>query len=232
MASAKQDWLPQNHEALYNKANRTVNYLTSTEVRIRLGFTADTPQGKWLDGVFSDRYGAFVSAYNVWKNPAQRTPIMAAAFADARKAFTPVYRQLYTGLLKQNPLVAETDLVAMNLPERPAGGRSPVPVPHTTPEAEIVLPSPAVIEVHFRDAGSDHVAKPRGVHGAEIAWAILDAAPVNWGQLTHTRFGTHTPFHLVFEGDQRGKRLYFALRWENTRGKKGPWSNIQDAVIP
>jgi hypothetical protein len=36
----------------------------------------------------------------------------------------------------------------------------------------------------------------------------------------------------VFENDQRGKTVYFALRWENTRGEKGPWSAIQIAIIP
>jgi hypothetical protein len=31
---------------------------------------------------------------------------------------------------------------------------------------------------------------------------------------------------------QRGKTVYFALRWENTRGEKGPWSEIMSAIIP
>jgi hypothetical protein len=70
------------------------------------------------------------------------------------------------------------------------------------------------------------------VHGAEIAWAILDTPPVNWDALTHSSFDTHTPFRLTFGGDQRGKTLYFALRWENTTGEKGPWNEIQNAIIP
>jgi hypothetical protein len=70
------------------------------------------------------------------------------------------------------------------------------------------------------------------VHGAEIGWGVLDEPPVNWSQLVHSSFDTASPFRLSFEGDQRGRRLYFALRWENTRGAKGPWSEIMDAVIP
>jgi hypothetical protein len=89
-----------------------------------------------------------------------------------------------------------------------------------------------VVEIHFRDADSDRKAKPAGVHGVEVAWAVLDATPENWEELTHSSFDTHTPLVLSFERDQRGKTLYFALRWENTTGEKGHWSDIQSAIIP
>jgi hypothetical protein len=35
--AANHDWLPQNHEALYDKANQTMNYLNSSGARVRLG---------------------------------------------------------------------------------------------------------------------------------------------------------------------------------------------------
>jgi hypothetical protein len=43
---------------------------------------------------------------------------------------------------------------------------------------------------------------------------------------------TRTPFTLEFSGHERGKTVYFALRWENTRGEKGHWSPIQNAIVP
>jgi hypothetical protein len=70
------------------------------------------------------------------------------------------------------------------------------------------------------------------MYGAEIGWDILDVPPVNWSQLRRFAFTTASPLRLGFEGNQRGKRLYFALRWENTRGVKGPWSEILDTIIP
>jgi hypothetical protein len=33
-------------------------------------------------------------------------------------------------------------------------------------------------------------------------------------------------------GADRGKRLYFCLRWESTTNKKGPDGEIYSAVIP
>lgn len=43
----------------------------------------------------------------------------------------------------------------------------------------------------------------------------------------------NSPAHtLTFDENQRGKTVYFALRWENTRGEKGPWSQIVSSIIP
>jgi hypothetical protein len=39
--------------------------------------------------------------------------------------------------------------------------------------------------------------------------------------MTHSAVNTHSPCTFIFEHDQRGKTVYFALRWENTRGEKG-----------
>jgi hypothetical protein len=50
--------------------------------------------------------------------------------------------------------------------------------------------------------------------------------------LIRSAFDTRTPFTLEFEGHERGKTVYFCLCWENTRGEKGHWSEIQSAVIP
>jgi hypothetical protein len=66
----------------------------------------------------------------------------------------------------------------------------------------------------------------------ELAWAILPAPTVDWKELIHSSFDTHTPLRLTFDGTERGKTVYFALRWENTRGEKGPWSEIMSAIIP
>ncbi|MDR1273488.1 MAG: hypothetical protein LBK12_02965, partial [Odoribacteraceae bacterium] len=66
----------------------------------------------------------------------------------------------------------------------------------------------------------------------EIRWAISETPVVNVDDLTHSAFDTRTPFNLEFRGEERGKAVYFCLRWENTRGEKGPWSEIQSAIIP
>ncbi|MDR1864959.1 MAG: hypothetical protein LBR08_05235 [Bacteroidales bacterium] len=72
----------------------------------------------------------------------------------------------------------------------------------------------------------------KGVRGAEIRWLISATPPVNWDDLRHSEFDTRSPFTMSFSGDQRGQTVYFALRWENNTGEKGPWCEIQSAIIP
>ncbi|MDR1666081.1 MAG: hypothetical protein LBS03_00065, partial [Bacteroidales bacterium] len=151
---------------------------------------------------------------------------------DAEAAFKPLYRQLYNGFLRENPLVTDADLIAMGLPARGSGGRTPAPDPTTAPFGEVKTPSPGVVDIHFRDAGSESRKKPAGVHGAEIRWTVSDTPVTDWTQLVNSSFDTNSPLRLSFAGADRGHRLYFALRWENTRGVKGPWSEIQETIIP
>ncbi|MDR1130378.1 MAG: hypothetical protein LBK96_05310, partial [Prevotellaceae bacterium] len=75
-------------------------------------------------------------------------------------------------------------------------------------------------------------AKPEGVHGYEIRYAIVDAPATDWAQLVESAFSTRSTFRMAFTGKQRGKLLSFALRYENTRGVKGPWTEIMTTVIP
>jgi hypothetical protein len=143
-----------------------------------------------------------------------------------------VYRQLYTGYLKGNPLVTDEDLVSMGLPKHSSGGKTPPPPPTSVIEATADTSKIGIVGINFRDKNEKGTAKPKGVHGAEIAWAILEVPPTDWSNLVHSSFDTRTPAQLVFSGAERGKTLYFALRWENTKGDKGPWSEIYNAIIP
>jgi hypothetical protein len=231
MSNRKHDWIPKSHEARYDQIVQTMTYLSVPANVTRMGLTGFQT---WLTETLEPAFETFAAAFEDWKNPSVRTPIKSAALRTAEDAFIPLYRLLYTGMLKNNPLVTDVDLVAMGMPERSSGGRRSPSVPDTSPTANVKMPEPGIVEIHFRDSASDSGghAKPAGVHGVEIAWSILDTPPSGWSQLEHSAFDTASPFRLSFEGDRRGRRLYFALRWENTRGAKGPWSEILDAVIP
>jgi hypothetical protein len=83
-----------------------------------------------------------------------------------------------------------------------------------------------------RDNGSSSKAKPAGVHGVEIRWMFLEHPPVSVNELANSAFDTGTPFTLNFDESDRGKTVYFCLRWENSKGEKGPWGEIVSAIIP
>jgi hypothetical protein len=109
---------------------------------------------------------------------------------------------------------------------------SPTPKPNTFPEAEADTSILRQVTIRFWDSLTKKRGKPHGVHGAEIRWAILDHVPATVAELIHSEFDTATPFTLTFDESQRGKRLYFCLRWESTTNQKGPFGEIYSAIIP
>ena len=136
------------------------------------------------------------------------------------------------GFLKHSPFVTDDDLVAMGFPKRSAGGGGHHHPPDTYVETLVVLLGPGVFKIKFWNAGSKSKAKPPGTQGAEFGWIISDTPPTDWSQLKHSSFDTRSPITFTFEGEQRGKTFYFAARWENTNGEKGPWSEIKAVIIP
>jgi hypothetical protein len=150
---------------------------------------------------------------------------------QTRDALKKETRKYVKGFLEYNPLVTDDDRERMGLPVHDPKP-TPVSDPDTMPVATVKTPSPGVVECHFVDSKSGKKAKPAGVHGCEFRWIISYTAPTDWEQLIHSSFSTRTPIRISFEGNDRGKTIYFALRWENTRGVKGPWSEIANAIIP
>jgi hypothetical protein len=225
----KTDWMARSHEGLYSQANQTVGYFTPA-VLTRIGVAGAALT--WYQDIFVPKHTKFNSDFENWQNPAERTPVKTAALRISEKDFRKAYRQFYTGYLKDNPLVTDEDLVAAGLPPHPSGGSKPAPDPSTLVETTTDTSIPGTVIIHFRDKDSTGTGKPDGVHGMEIVYEVLDEPPADWSELKNSSFFTHTPAKLTFSGKQRGKRLFYAPRWENTRGIKGPWNDINDVIIP
>jgi hypothetical protein len=88
------------------------------------------------------------------------------------------------------------------------------------------------IDVHFQDQGSPFRARPYGINGAVISFDVLDEQPADPEHFSRTTLATRTPYILKFAEEERGRTLYAALQWQNEKGERGPWSEIQSAVIP
>ncbi|MDR3267636.1 MAG: hypothetical protein LBT83_01030, partial [Tannerella sp.] len=114
----------------------------------------------------------------------------------------------------------------------PDSTSTPLTPPESWPEAIIKLPGERRISVGFRDYGSLLRGKPDHVQGCEIRYVISDTKPASIDEMLASVFSTRSPYIFTFDENQRGKTVYFCLRWENTRGQKGPWSAIYSAIIP
>jgi hypothetical protein len=149
---------------------------------------------------------------------------------EAKAAGKHILRVFNNEFILYSTLVSDQDKVDMgNHIHNPP---SPIPDPHTRPEFSIKILDIMRLAIHFWDQGSSSKAKPYGIDGAVIYWAILDHAPLGIEELTNSVLATRTPYTLEFTEQDRGKTVYIAMRWQNEKGRKGPPSEIQSAIIP
>ncbi|MDR0582169.1 MAG: hypothetical protein LBG31_04300 [Prevotellaceae bacterium] len=164
--------------------------------------------------------------------PITRTKAAVQEKNDSRKTLTKRLRTVVKEYLNFNHAVTDSDRDKLGLPIYKTT-RTHAPVAAKSPDFDINTSVIGRVGISFYEKDGDHRrGKPAGQHGVEIAWVIAGTPPTRWDELIHSIVDTHSPHTFSFENDQRGQTLYFALRWENTRGEKGPWSPIESAIIP
>jgi hypothetical protein len=189
-----------------------------------------------------------------WKLPEDKLAEIAALHTEVRRLHELCQTASYTKVDMQSKKVKKRELIqkeevfvrnnlqnndamtdegrrALRIPIRDTKP-TPTPKPDTIPEIEILTPHPRVVRIRFRDEHAARWGKPPHVHGFECVWLVAGTPPAQVKDLTHSEFATRTPLDLVFEEDMRGKRVYFAGRWETGAAKKGEWSEILSAIIP
>jgi hypothetical protein len=174
----------------------------------------------------------YVARYAAAEKSETRTPTAVLMKDETRDALIKAIRDLNRVYLANGPAVTDEDRMNMGLPIHKTT-RTPAPVAKTHPAFRVDTGMMYRLIIHFHAEGSDKPrAKPPGQHGVEIRWMISDAPVEDADALVHSAFDTRSPYTLDFQGHERGKTVYLALRWENTRGEKGPWSPVQNAIIP
>ncbi|MDR1646138.1 MAG: hypothetical protein LBS05_10040 [Tannerellaceae bacterium] len=230
MTSEKSDWLPKGRVELLDRAQQTVDFVDANIVRI--GMDESTPSGKWYQGFYDGIFTTFKTRVNAWKNPATRTKVISDKVREVEKEFIRQYR-LLIAMLKANQEMSDADLEAAGAPKRPSGKRTPAPVATVPPGFEIVPMPGHQLRIDFFPLGEkSDGGKPEGQHGAEIKWGFSDLAVEDPEVLDHSHFDTASPAIITFKGSEMGRKVYIALRWENSRALKGPWSIPVEAVVP
>jgi hypothetical protein len=226
------DWMYHGYIENRDQAQRTLSYIENPEHRDDLGFAKTTKAGKFLDNEVMPRYRRFDAAVSAWKPEETRNAVINLEVKEAQEDFVPVYRTIYN-MLKGSLEVSNADLQAMGLPPRPSGDRTPAKIEDEAPDVETDTSVPGEVTMHFFKKGQKRgSAKPDGQHGVECKTYIGPDIPKKWKDLQESWFSTNLKLVLKFENDRRGQILWFAVRWENTRGQKGPWSVIFSVIIP
>jgi hypothetical protein len=184
----------------------------------------------YLNNVIVPAKTLWETKYAAWLQPESRTPIATAQKNDAKDAYLVVFRPLVAGLLS-NPYITQQALDTMGL-RHPSVNHTPVSIPVGFPQARTDNSVPRRITLNFIDSITGKRAKPHGVSGAVVRYDVLEEAPIDINDLKLSLLDTASPCHLDFSEAQRDHRLYYCLAWQNTRGEKGPWSEIMSVIIP
>ena len=149
---------------------------------------------------------------------------------DARDALESSIRSL-ARQLQTNPAVTDAQREAMGLTVYDAT-RTAAASPTTRPVVTVDAGERLRHVIAFADeATPTRKAKPKGVMGAEIWVKIGDPPPVDPSELSFLSVDTRTPYTADYDGADGGKTAHYMLRWTNTRGEKGPWSETASATI-
>lgn len=147
----------------------------------------------------------------------------------AREAVETLARPLAQRLQNAGTL-QDAQRQSLGLPVR-ATTRTAPPIPTTRPVATVDTSQRLQHTIAFVDETTPGTrAKPPGATGCEI-WMKIGDVPIDPSELSYLATDTRTPYTAEFDGADAGKIAHYMLRWVNSRGERGPWSQTVSATI-
>lgn len=212
---------PGKEADLNNYYQLVAPYLTTNAVRLKILPDAVT--------ALNSNFTAWNTAYPASQNPATRTQTITESKNLANQNMMSMLRTIFDDI-PESVLTIE-DRNTLNLHQR-SSSRTAAPVPITKPVALVDTSKHLEHTISFTDENTPNsAAKPDGVRGCQI-WMKLGSPAVDPSELQYVATDTASPYVNHFAGVNAGKPVYYWLRWENTRGETGPWSDAVMATIP
>ncbi|MDR1645656.1 MAG: hypothetical protein LBS05_07540 [Tannerellaceae bacterium] len=226
----RNSWLPVGIDDIVQQVLKAMDWVVNH--RQEIGLAGGTPLGIWFDDYESVVIPPLLAAYERWRVKEERNARISQAMRTAMKEFIPHYRKFHH-LMVSNPLVTDEYLLAMGYSARPVHKCPPTPVAMEPPVFKVLARVGHCIHINYYPFNlRGGRAKPAGQHGVEILWDYAEAEASDPEQFTHSFFNTASPAVLIFPAGDAGRKVRLVLRWENKRGKKGPFSNVYNCVVP
>jgi len=195
-----------------------VPYLVDNAARLGVSTTNQTTATAQL--------AAWNAVYPSSQNSNTRTKSIVENKDIAKENLMTTLRAIYADI-PASALTVE-DRNTLNIMER-STTRTPVPVPSTKPIAQVDTSNRLEHTISFTDFDGS-AGKPEGVRGCQI-WHKIGEPAIDPSELSYMATDTASPYTYRFAGDVAGKNVYYWLRWENTRGETGPWSDVVMATV-
>jgi hypothetical protein len=173
--------------------------------------------------------GRWNIVYPAASNPQNRTQADVLERNECQTEYTHNIRVFTKQHLANNPLVSNADKERIGL-NVPSGTHHPTPDPTRAPAiVRIETSERQQHTIHFTDEDGSR-AKPAGVHSCDV-FMKKGTPPATDADLVFAGTDTKTPFTVRFDSSEVGLTVYYRLRWVNTRGVHGPWSEQVSAVV-
>jgi hypothetical protein len=219
--SKKGDYIPRkDSDLMLWGANFTAEVAANAE---RWGI----PAGEVAD--LQTTQASFVSLHKQASSP-EKNAIIVEEKNATRKVLEEKIRTM-VGFRLKNPVITNADRLSLGLHVYDKS-RTTIPVPKSRPGFDVEVLDFRRLKIRFHDRDSEGAAKPYGISGAVILYAVLDSPPANVNALTRSVLATRTPHILEFVEEERSKTVYIAICWQNEKGEKGQWSEIESAIVP
>jgi len=156
-----------------------------------------------------------------------------AVATASMKTLTQTMRDLKRRRFTSPPL-SDADLVSLDLKPRDRT-HTAVGKPRARPIATVKIKGAGRFELHIEPESVVSEEDEKAYYGSKIVYEVFaqgDPAPTAVKELDENRFVRRKKELFVFQPEDSGKKAYFAIRYENSKGDAGPWCPIFSVLIP
>jgi hypothetical protein len=177
-----------------------------------------------------EKQARWAAAFAAAEDPETRTKASVKEKQEAREDYEAALREFIRAYLTYNPALTDADRENFGLPVHDTKP-TPAPPVNSRPEVEVGF---AEIQKHtltVRDTGRKKAGKPAHAAGFEIWRKVGGDAPATDADWQLVAQAPRSPHDLNYNEAESGLRVYYRVRWVNTRGVPGPWSETVSAII-
>jgi hypothetical protein len=224
--SEKDDFIPRK-DAEYNTFFINLEHAVDTNTH--------SPNPPWTH-IPEAASQALTQTLNGWKNAynptlTPHTPETTHEKQRVRDSSEDYIRHFINQYIRYSDNVTDAQRDQVGVPNRKPG-KSKIGEPKTSPVYTIEIAGPGRLDIRLHPEGTERMTIPYGYGGAVIYRKISDVPIEDPKLLTESELATGSIHTLYFDEPDWGKKVYISLRWQTKSGLRGPYSAIQESVIP
>ncbi|MDR3324548.1 MAG: hypothetical protein LBS82_00980 [Spirochaetaceae bacterium] len=228
----KSDWMPGKRGEQLDMAINWFNVLSETHP-LPDG-SDETNAAAW--GVSEAIVGALGPQVDVCfellrkvKDPTTATAVIRNQCATAFVLLRHTMRELHAFFYLPTFSVAALERLGLSVHDDTPTAH-PEPEIHVGSEFKPVDYGQVEMTIWVEESGERRI--PTNMSGAVLFTQVSDTPITETSELHTSELYTTHRFVLSFPQELRGKTVYYSLRWQNKKGKRGQWSLIGSFVIP